>query len=578
MGLNTEGPDFGAAIADFHRARSQAALKEMIARLRGSSVDLLSFDDVRRTLRLQGGVERGLQDIPLDAIVGSVGRYADFTRDFLPRREISPARWARVKLAASGLIGLPPIEVYRIGEAYFVKDGNHRVSVARQFRARYIQAYVTEVYSRVPLTPDVQPDDLILKAEYSLFLEQTRLNELRPQADLSVSAPGMYPALLEHIDVHRYFMGLDLQRDISYGEAVTHWYDTVYLPVVELIRARGVLRHFPGRTEADLYLWMAEHRAQLEQAYGWPVRTEHAASLLVDEHSPERFGLAGRLGRLLKLIIPDRLESGPAPGEWRTPQPDAPGARRLFQDVLVPVNGKDDGWYGLEQAIVLAQREQANLYGLHVTAGEEDPRSVEAVQAEFERRCAQGGVNGRLSAANGEVVAQTCLRARLVDLVSVNLSYPPGAQPLARLNSGFRDLVQRCPRPILVAPQTTSEMRKALLAYDGSPKAQEALFTAAYLAGAWQIPLVVASITDEGRVGEATLQEARAYLEEHQVQADYHLESGPIAERILQLTGDHECDLILLGGYGLNPLLEVVLGSQVDSVLRSSCRPMLICQ
>jgi len=104
-------------------------------------------------------------------------------------------------------VGLPPIEVYQIGEVYFVQDGNHRVSVAYQLGARYIQAYVTEVQTRVPLTPDVQPVDLILMAEYADFLEGTRLDELRPGADLRTSIPGQYQALSEHIDVHRYYMG-----------------------------------------------------------------------------------------------------------------------------------------------------------------------------------------------------------------------------------------------------------------------------------------------------------------------------------------------------------------------------------
>lgn len=573
--------NLSSAIADFQRARSQAALKELLARLTGDSVQLLSFDDVRKALRLQGGVERGLRDIPLHAIVGSVGRYADFTRDFLPRRDISPERWARVKLMASGLVGLPPIEVYQIGDVYFVKDGNHRVSVARQLGASHIQAYVTEVYSRVPLTPDVRPDDLILKAEYGQFLEETRLNELRPQADLSVTVPGQYPALLEHIAIHRYYMGLDFQRDIPYPEAITHWYDTVYLPVVEMIRSRGLLRHFPGRTATDLYLWIAEHRAQLEHEFGWPVRPEYAASALVDARGAERSSPLHMLGRFIKLILPDRLEGGPPPGQWHSADLHPQSQGHLFQDVIVPLNGREDGWFALEQAIVLARREESHLLGLHVipAEGEESEEAfTQKVQAAFEQRCQAAGVAGRLSITSGEVVEQTCLRARMADLVTVNLSYPPAAALLARLNSGFRDLVQRCPRPILATPQTVSELNHAFVAYDGSPKAQEALFTATYLALAWKIPLTIGAVADGERVGPQTLDQARAYLEAHHVSAEYCIESGPIAETILQLSQQANCDLLILGGYGLNPLLEVVLGSQVDRVLRQSCQPMLICQ
>ena len=182
--------NFVAAIHDFQHARSKAALQEIMARLTGKSADLLSYEDVRRKLKARGRVAQRLEEVPLDAIVGSVGRYADFTRSFLPRQDSDQERWAKVKVAVTGLGGLPPIDVYQIDQAYFVLDGNHRVSVARQVGATHIQAYVTEVRTRVPLSPDVQPDDLILKGEYADFLERTRLDELRPEADLSVTVPG----------------------------------------------------------------------------------------------------------------------------------------------------------------------------------------------------------------------------------------------------------------------------------------------------------------------------------------------------------------------------------------------------
>lgn len=583
MNYLPDSTNLGSAVEDFHRARDRAALRELLARLTGDSVQLLSYDEVRKSLRLQGGIERGLRDIPLDAIVGSVGRYSDFTRDFLPRRDVEPERWARVKLAGSSLIGLPPIDVYQIGDVYFVIDGNHRVSVARQEGAKTIQAYVTEVQTRVPITPDIRPDDLILKAEYTVFLEQTQLDRLRPEVDLDVSIPGQYPILLEHIQIHQYFMGLDWQRDISYQEAVEHWYDTVYLPVVEMIRARGVLRHFPGRTEADLYLWLAEHRAQLEDELGGSIRPEYAAHLLVEEQSPQRHNLAAQLGKLIRLIIPDKLEGGPPPGSWRSSELPPVEIDRLFKDVLVPVNGKDDGWNALEQAIVLAQREASQLFGLHVRPSDansenENGGETEEIQIYFERRCQEAGVSGRMAFVTGEVVEQTIHRARLVDLVTINLSYPPAPGMLSRFNSGLRDLLQRSPRPLLVTPQIISPLNKALLAFDGSPKSQEALFIATYLAGAWKIPLVVCSVIDEGRVGPETLQHAQAYLETHQVHADYILESGSIQDALLHVSRDHACDFLILGGYGVRPLLEVILGSQMDNVLRQSSLPMLICQ
>ncbi|MEJ5225977.1 MAG: hypothetical protein WHV44_16075, partial [Anaerolineales bacterium] len=280
--MTTLEPGYNNALEDFAEARRQAAIQDILARLTGQSNELLSFDEVARKLKLTSRTERGVQSIPLKAIVGSVGRYTDFTRTFLPRSDTNRDRWARVKslIDSPDGRGWPPIEVYKVGDVYFVLDGNHRVSVARQEGFETIEAHVIEVRSDVPLTPDLKPDDLILKAEYAEFLETTQLPKLRPGANLEVSVPGQYQKLLEHIEVHRYYMGLDLQRDISYEEAVAHWYDHVYLPLVEIIRERGVLRWFPGRTETDLYLWLSENRAALEADLGWHIRPETAISAL----------------------------------------------------------------------------------------------------------------------------------------------------------------------------------------------------------------------------------------------------------------------------------------------------------
>lgn len=571
----------GTAMDDFRRARNRADLKDMLGRLRGESTQLLSFDEARRKLKLRGFLERGLQEVPLDAIVGSVGRYTDFTRDFLPRQEINPERWARVKIAASGLIGLPPIEAYQIGEAYFVKDGNHRVSVARRLGATHIQAYVTEVQTRVSLSLDDQPDDLIIKGEYANFLEWTNLDKLRPGADLRVTIPGQYQVLTEHIDVHRFFMGIDLQREIPFQEAVAHWYDHIYLPVVEVIRAQGILREFPDRTEADLYLWIAEHRAQMEERLGWEIKTEHIASHLADHHSPAKEGVFSRLSEtLFEVIVPHRLEGGPPTGEWRTKTLTSRPSDRLLIDMLVPVNGREDGWCALEQALVVAGREGTRVHGLFVVPSEEGKESQASlgIQAEFNRRCEAASVEGDMVIAAGQVVDQICQRAGLTDLVVVNLSYPPGSQPLARLSSGFRDLIQRCPRPVLATPQTVSPLNKALLAYDGSPKAQEALFVTTYLGGKWNIPLVVLSVIDDGMVTEDTLVHAQAYLEKHCVEATYLPKSGPAPQAILEAIKSQGCNLVIMGGYGHGPVLEVMLGSTVDQVLRESEVPSLICR
>jgi len=572
---------FVAAIHDFQRARSKAALQEIMARLTGKSANLLSYEDVRQKLRAKGTTARELKDIPLDAIVGSVGRYADFTRSFLPRQDSDQERWAKVKVAVTDLGGLPPIDVYQIGQAYFVLDGNHRVSVARQVGATHIQAYVTEVRTRVPLSPEVQPDDLILKAEYTDFLERTRLDELRPEADLSVTVPGQYRALEQHIEVHRYFMGLEQEREIPYEEAVSHWYDKVYLPVVRVIRERGLLRDFPGRTETDLYVWVSEHRAALEKALGWEIEPEAAATDLAVQFSPRPQRIVARLGeRILDAVTPDEFEAGPPPGQWRREQLEACQYDRLFADILVPVSDEETGWHALEQAMEVARREGARLRGLHVVPSEvqRDSEEALAVQAEFNRRCEAAGIPGELAIEVGGVARKICERVRWTDLAVVHLAHPPAPQPVARLSSGFRTLIRRCPRPVLAVPRASSHLDRALLAYDGSSKADEALFIATYLSCRWKITLVVVTVIETGLTTTETLAQAQKYLETHGVWATFVKESGSVAEAILKTAEEHESDLIIMGGYGLSPVLEVVLGSGVDQVLRTSRQPMLICR
>jgi nucleotide-binding universal stress UspA family protein len=572
----------GTALSDFRRARNQAILKEIFGKLTGQPVELLSYEEVRKQLRTIGSSERGLKDIPIDAIVGSVGRYTDFTRDFLPRKSTSEYRWAMVKLATSDLAGLPPIEVYQIGDVYFVKDGNHRVSVARQSGASHIQAYVTEVRTRVPLEPDTSPDEIILKAEYAEFLEASNLDRLRAEADLSVTEPGQYPTLLEHITVHRYYRGLEQKREIPFDEAVANWYDTIYLPVILPIREQGLLRYFPGRSEADLYLWISEHRAQLEEELGWEIKTEIAAADLLNEAATRPEPIFTRIGaRILNTLTLGKLESGPPPGVWRENKPCLATHTCLFTDILVPVSGEPAGWFALDQALVIAAREQSSLHGLHIVDAEADIESeaAQAVQAEFVRRCAEKGLTGNLVVKTGEVARQIAWHARLNDLVTTTLLHPPPTQILARLDSGFRDLLARSPRPVLAVPQVLSPLNHALVAYDGSPKAQEALFVAASLVDLWKISLSVISVVDNGHAKEETLMEARMYLEERNIEANYlPVKGGQPAEAILENANQTGADMIVMGGYGLRPVAELVLGSVVDRVLRQAQQPVLICR
>jgi hypothetical protein len=155
---------YSRAIQEFNRIRFQAAIQSLVARLGGPPQDLLSLNEVRRRLGAQAQRSLGLREIPLNAIVGSLGRHTDFNRQFLPRKDSQASRWARVRMAYDNK-GLPPIEVYKLGDIYFVADGHHRVSVAHQLGARYIEAYVIEIEPKAPVSTVTGPKGRDVKGE-----------------------------------------------------------------------------------------------------------------------------------------------------------------------------------------------------------------------------------------------------------------------------------------------------------------------------------------------------------------------------------------------------------------------------
>jgi nucleotide-binding universal stress UspA family protein len=568
-----------AALTDFRQARRQAALKNLVATVTGRSTELLSFETVTRQLKLTGSAERGLREIPLSSIAGSVGRTNDYTRDFLPRRDDDEERWARVRAAAtdpeSG--GMAPIQVYQVGEAYFVIDGHHRVSVAHQLGATHITDYVTEIQTRASLSANADPEELIVKAQYADLLDKTRLDQSRPGADLSVTVAGQAENLLAQIVVNKLARSAQLERDVSLPDAAADWYTRVYLPVVYVIREMGLLRDFPNRTEADLYLMVTEHRQALEAETGWKITTEAGAGSL----AAVKGGRAQGMRRKLSAMVPDELRDGPVPGEWRRDKLTARYSDRLFSDILVPLSGNDASWRALDQSLSIAQQEAARLHGLLVVASDKQKSTGadEEVRQMFSARCHAAGVDHGFAIEIGDVAKNICARAALCDLVVLSLSHAPASGRLARLGSGLRTIIRRSPRPILTVPNAASIPKRALLAFDGSPKAHEALFVAAYLAEAWGTELVILTVLDGEHARPESIEHARQYLEMHELAAKYIMRKARRASgAIVEVCQAEQCDFIVIGGYGAAPMIEVMVGSQVDHVLRGSPRPVLICR
>jgi hypothetical protein len=142
--------------ADFTRARRRARLRAVVARIRRehTSNRLLSFDDVRRgRLVADNRLYRGTRVVEVEEIVGSVGRWRDFDRSFLPTRASIGEKWKRIDRAFQRGEDLPPVELYEIGDSYFVVDGHHRVSVARSPATPTVEAAVAEFHPKLPAAP-----------------------------------------------------------------------------------------------------------------------------------------------------------------------------------------------------------------------------------------------------------------------------------------------------------------------------------------------------------------------------------------------------------------------------------------
>ncbi len=270
---------------DAEMARGRAFWNRVSHSLRGLPNDLLPFSVVRN-LRPSSERYSGVRPIPIDQIVCSVDRYRDFDHFFLPRVNHTLERWIGIRQA--GLEGkeLPPISVYMVGDVYFVKDGHHRVSVARNAGQAFIDAEIIELSVTVPPNSTDTLKEVIIKGEYAEFLEKTRLGLVQPDHyPVLFTVTGRYDVLLEHITTHQYYLGLKYQRTVSWDEAVESWYDTLYKTVVDESREHRVLRRFPGRTEADLYLWIMDHRYYLSQRYGADVGPERAATDFSERHA-----------------------------------------------------------------------------------------------------------------------------------------------------------------------------------------------------------------------------------------------------------------------------------------------------
>jgi len=247
---------------DFAKARTRGRLQALLSTLQWKNTELLSFYEVTTLLKPRVETYRGIMAIPIDNIIGSEGRYHDFTLAFYPRKEMLRARWQSIDEAHIQQITLPPISVYKLGDYYFVRDGNHRVSVAKSQGVEFIDAEVVELDSQITLEPGMTRQQLIKRVvvyERDRFVEEYGLDSFMDMELVKFSSPGMYPEIINHILVHKYYINEDKEEEIPFDEAAKSWYNQVFLPLVMQIREERVLRSFPGKTYGDIYLWLVRH-------------------------------------------------------------------------------------------------------------------------------------------------------------------------------------------------------------------------------------------------------------------------------------------------------------------------------
>ncbi|MCE5259260.1 MAG: universal stress protein [Chloroflexi bacterium] len=566
----------------YDQALRGARTRRFRERLTGRSSGLVPFSYLQRVVEMTHQRYRGIQAVPIAQIIGSLDRSGDFDRIFAPTQQHSSSKWMSVDSANIRGVYLPPIKLYKVGEAYFVVDGHHRVSVARHQGQTYIDAEVIEVESRVPVTAELTMEDLDLLGPYSDFIKATRLDELRPGANIRATRPDSYARLLDHIYVHRYFIDQKRAQPSSWGEAVIDWYDNTYLPFVKAIRKKHLNRDFPSQTETDLYLWVIDHAYYLSKRYQHNITPEQAALDFVSRFSrrPQRV-LERFWVNLLDRLAPSQLEAGPRAGTWREERLDQETVTSLFRDILVAVSGAETGWLALSQAGEIARRESGVLHGLHVLLNDtpEAHKQGEMILQEFAFRCQGMGIPFTTSLEVGDIEQRIIEKAHWSDLIVINQRKVHGQWADVPLGTIFHGVAEKAARPILAVPGTlTRAPQKLLLAYDGSPKSREALFVMRELISRWRLEGVILTVAGQ-RTSREMLDAAWQYVgHSAKTTIESRFESGQPHEVILSIMREENASILIMGGYGYKPLLKAFLGSTVDLVLREAWFPVLICR
>ncbi|MFH1369379.1 MAG: DUF4032 domain-containing protein [Elusimicrobiota bacterium] len=247
---------------------------------------LIDFDSIEKNLEHVHQLNLGVKQIPIDKIVGSLGRYQDFNDKFLPHPERLSEKYQSVKRAIDAGIILPPIKVYQILDNYFVIDGHHRVTIAKnELNAPDIDAEVIKIGFDIELSSNKKfaynterAKDFLIKLQQEVFQRETLLKNSMLIYPLNVTDLTGYGKLLEEIEGFRnsFNDGEYAKKPIIYASHI--WYETRFLPAVRIILEEEVLKDYPNRTYTDLYIWLQQHKYFLSQRAGYDVGFDFTAT------------------------------------------------------------------------------------------------------------------------------------------------------------------------------------------------------------------------------------------------------------------------------------------------------------
>jgi len=560
------------ALDDFRRARSKAAMQRFWAGIRGRSLDLLPYDEISTKLRAVSRTDRGIKQVPLKDIVGSVNRIQDFDRNFLPLRDDDIYRWAGVKTAMTSPLakGVPPVSLYQIGDAYFVLDGNHRVSIAKEMGMETIEAYVTEIKTKVPISRTLTSDELVQKAAYVNFLEDTKIDQILPGVDFSLHLIENYPLLKEHINVHQYYMGIEKNRPVSFEEAVRHWYETLYSPVTAIIESSGLHHALRDLTVTDLYLWLLDQQNALQSDLGIELKPEN-----VLDYAAGKEGIKSGSGwSTAEEQIMQVLLKGDE-------QPQNPYQDCLFQHVTVALSEDDPDWIALEQAILVDRCSNTAIRGVHVKSPGTQKLAVEmdVYRQRFDQRLSEAGMKGKFFLREGGPASALLEFSLLSDLLVLKLSHPPAASLMDRISHGIITILQQSRRPVLFVKEKPLAISSILLPFNGGQRSKEALYIAAYYAARYGCQLHLLLVMKGLDQDEVNRYYARTYLERLGVKAEYHQGSSEsLTADVVNLAETLSVSTLILGGYENTTILDRVFRQTIDEILAQVPIPVMICQ